>query len=128
MAALQRSRRVFPAGRLEESTENETDGSHASLDHEEESREFGDRIRGIRSSWNGNKSFYTRARDGQPTFKEVDYTGREDAKGKMVDIGLESTIADDDDPPADLTMETPVDSSPPAFQKFRSLASGPTRF
>ncbi|KAH8888190.1 hypothetical protein GQ53DRAFT_247470 [Thozetella sp. PMI_491] len=127
MAALQRSRRVFPANRLEESTENETDGSHASLDHDDESGDFGQRKRGIRSSWNGNRSYYTRTRDGQPALKMVDDSGEEDARGKMVDVGLESTIADDD-PPADLTMETPVDASPPAFQKFRSLAAEPTRF
>jgi hypothetical protein len=36
----------------------------------------------------------------------------------MSDIGLESTIADDD-PPHDLAVETPEDN-PPAFQQFRS--------
>lgn len=46
------------------------------------------------------------------------------SKGKMVDIGLESQM-DDDDPPADLTVETPVDSAPPAFQRFNN-PRGPT--
>ncbi len=46
----------------------------------------------------------------------------------MVDVGLESTIADSE-PPADLTVEEPtMDDEPPAFQKFRSPASGPSRF
>jgi hypothetical protein len=44
----------------------------------------------------------------------------------MVDIGLESTIADDD-PPDDLAIERSEDS-PPAFQKFRSAPrTGATR-
>jgi hypothetical protein len=50
-----------------------------------------------------------------------------DAKSNMVDIGLESQMEDDDEPPADLTMENPPDSSPPSFQKFKN-PSGPSRF
>ncbi|KAJ9165059.1 Choline transporter-like protein ctl1 [Coniochaeta hoffmannii] len=45
----------------------------------------------------------------------------------MVDVGLESQMEDDDDPPADLTMEAATGDSVPAFQKFRSTA-GPSRF
>ena len=128
LAALQRSRRVFATSRLEESTENDTDGSRVSLDQDEEhdSREFGDRVRGIRSSWNGSRSFYTRSRGAQPTLNELEDPDGDDAKGRMVDVGLESTIADSE-PPADLTMEdAPIDDSPPAFQKFRSPTTGPS--
>lgn len=112
--ALQRSRRVFAASRLDESTENEDDGSRASLEHsgDDDSRVLGDRIRGIRSSWNGAKSS---ARNGmiQDTISEVgnkaeSMTRPESdeglAKGRLEDVGLESTI-DDSEPPADLREE-----------------------
>lgn len=126
--ALQRSRRVFAAGRLDESTEPEDEGSHASLEQSQEhdSGHFGDRGHGfgIRSSWNGTRSFNRRGFKKEPAIEEPDDLSRKDsqesdeAKGKMVDIGLESTIADNE-PPADLTMETPIDDNPPAFQQFR---------
>ena len=123
--ALQRSRRVFAASRLDESTETDNDDSRASL---EQSREYGEetlgeRLRGIRSSWNGTKSFSRQA---------LEHDSSEGTKGKqrpkssdsndsraMEDVGLQSTIADSE-PPADLTMETPADNDPPAFQQFKS--------
>ncbi|KAK3371773.1 hypothetical protein B0T24DRAFT_556231 [Lasiosphaeria ovina] len=127
--ALQRSRRVFAAGRLDESTETENDDSRISLEHSQEYDEgaMGDRLRGIKSSWNGTRSFSRRGQEG----RDVQGQGRQgssesdEAKGRMVDVGLESIM--DSEPPIDLTMETPMDdSTPPAFQKFRSPAA-PTR-
>ncbi|KAK3386959.1 hypothetical protein B0H63DRAFT_412106 [Podospora didyma] len=133
--ALQRSRRVFAAaGRLDESTETENDDSRISVEHSQEYGEdtLGERIRGIRSSWNGPKTFSRRGQEQQGTRKELDEQRRQgssesdESRGRMVDVGLESII--DSEPPADLTMETPVDdSTPPAFQKFRSSAA-PTRY
>ncbi len=88
---------------------------------------------GIRSSWNGTRSLYRKGADQQqPVLDEAEDLGRpssrgsDDGRGKMVDIGLESTVADDE-PPPDLTVETPVDTDPPAFQKFKS-PGGPGRF
>ncbi|OIW27481.1 hypothetical protein CONLIGDRAFT_432205 [Coniochaeta ligniaria NRRL 30616] len=142
--ALQRSRRVIAASRMSESAESDHEAaSRGSLDQsqERESASFSGRPRGmgIKSSWNGTRSFRHPARDQEPTLEEDarESSRRHDSqpsegsssngsRGKMVDIGLESQIEDDDDPPADLTMETPVDSVP-AFQKFNSTA-GPSRF
>ncbi|KAJ9132631.1 Choline transporter-like protein ctl1 [Pleurostoma richardsiae] len=134
--ALQRSRRVVAASRLEESTEPEDEGSKASLDQSEEqdgSTNFAEAGRGIQSSWRGPRSTKRRDLDDEPYRDAEDRSDRkesqssEDGKGKMVDIGLESTIADSE-PPADLTMETPVDDAPPPFQQFRDNAAGPSRF
>ncbi|CAK7216977.1 hypothetical protein SBRCBS47491_003006 [Sporothrix bragantina] len=150
--ALQRSRRVFAASRLEESasgTENEM--SHASLG---ESREDDDgrrlsnsgrrtraatadndgfvtkHTRGVRasriqSSWNGNRSFHRSDRESALNEDGEEGNGFDadlhESRGKMVDIGLESTIAESE-PPLDLTVEAArdddEDSQPPAFQKF----------
>ncbi|KAK3321084.1 hypothetical protein B0T19DRAFT_444870 [Cercophora scortea] len=135
--ALQRSRRVFAAGRLEESAETDNDDSHASMEHsgDYEDQTLGDRLRGIRSSWNGTRSYARRDRDPRTTKTEAVDERREgssesdDNKRGMVDVGLESIMADSE-PPTDLTMENPADSTPPAFQKFRSTnapASYPPR-
>lgn len=129
--ALQRSRRVFAASRLDESSETENDDSRASLEkspHYEEGT-LGERLRGIRSSWNDTRSYSRRNPDPRSD-------AGKDAKGKkrpkssgsddrMEDVGLESTIAANE-PPVDLTMETPADNDPPAFQKFNPTAA-PTR-
>ncbi|KAK3315269.1 hypothetical protein B0H66DRAFT_338893 [Apodospora peruviana] len=132
--ALQRSRRVFAVSRLEESAETDNDGSHASIegsqDYEEQT--LGDRLRGIRSSWNGTRSYPRRDRDLQETTKDgidpdrQNSSESDESRGKMVDVGLES-LMEDNEPPADLTMENPSDSTPPAFQKFRSVAAMPSR-
>lgn len=137
--ALQRSRAVFAASRLDESTEPEDEGgSRASLDQSrDESKPFPDRGHGmgIKSSWNGTRSSFNRrglSKDlGRDDSDESDRIKSQDSnesggKGKMVDVGLESMIEEDNEPPADLTMETPIDDSPPAFQKFRG-AEGPSR-
>ena len=122
---------------MEESSEVENDGSHHSVadSHEEDDKVFDSRARGmgIRSSWNGTRSIYRRGEAQEPTPEEGEDLSRQDSdpsndgKGKMVDIGLESTIADSE-PPADLTMETPVDADPPSFQQFKSTAVNPGRF
>ena len=130
--ALQRSRRVFAPSRLEESSETDRDDSHASL--EESKNEDGTaaedrgRGRGIKSSWNGGGQS-TRGRGRRvDTLEEEGEDVRDESrrrssdasskgKGRMEDIGLESTI-EDDDPPEDLAFE--ASDSPPAFQKFRS--------
>ncbi|TPX11042.1 uncharacterized protein E0L32_008079 [Thyridium curvatum] len=136
--ALQQSRRVFPTHRLEESSETEGEASRGSLgeSQEHEGRTYGDRPRGlgIKSSWNGTRSFYRRAANQEPVAEEAEDLARQsshessEGKGKMVDVGLESTIGgEDDDPPADLTTETPIDPDPPAFQQFKSTG-GPSRF
>jgi hypothetical protein len=129
--ALQRSRRVLAASRLDESTETENDGSHASLEHsqEEEQGSLEERLRGIKSSWNGTKGYSRRTLQPQDAGKgkwkqQRNLRGGNDGMG-MEDVALESTIAESE-PPEDLTMETPADDEPPAFQRFKS-PTGPPR-
>ncbi|KAG6360262.1 hypothetical protein INS49_011318 [Diaporthe citri] len=128
--ALQRSRRVFQASRLEESTEPEDEGGPASLEHSEEqqdSRAFLERgqTRGIKSSWNGPRSSFARAAKGrgghEGNLERVvsNNSSNSSAKGRMEDVGLESTIADSE-PPADLTMEQSSDDAP-AFQRLKGF-------
>ncbi|RYP90747.1 hypothetical protein DL770_003142 [Monosporascus sp. CRB-9-2] len=130
--ALQRSRRVFVSSRMEESSASENEHSRASLDQsgERDSRLYEDRGRpmGIKSSWNGESSFKDRhsrrkAREEEPETLEPNKDKRHNSgseeSGKMVDIGLESTVLDNE-VPEDLLQETPVDTSPPAFQQFKS--------
>lgn len=130
--ALQRSRRVFQTSRLEESTEPEDEGSHGSLEQSQEpgeSRAFLDRAhnRGIKSSWNGPRSSFARrvpddpsTRGGHGHLERVtSHSSDSSGKGRMEDVGLESTIADSE-PPPDLTMEASSDEHPPAFQKFQA--------
>lgn len=128
--ALQRSRRVFQASRLEESTEPEDEGGPASLEHSEEqqdSRAFLERgqTRGIKSSWNGPRSSFARSAKGrgghEGNLERVvsNNSSNSSAKGRMEDVGLESTIADSE-PPADLTMEQSSDDAP-AFQRLKGF-------
>lgn len=139
--ALQQSRRVFQTSRLDESTEPEDEGSRGSLEQsqeQEESRAFLDRAhaRGIKSSWNGPRSSFARSgpksgsrRSGHEDLERVVSNSSDDSssgKGRMEDVGLESTIADSG-PPPDLTMEGSVDDDhPPAFQRLRGT-KGPAR-
>ncbi|KAI1364674.1 hypothetical protein F5Y08DRAFT_203152 [Xylaria arbuscula] len=129
--ALQHSRRVFVSSRLEDSSASENDASRASLDQsgERDSRiyEGRDRPMGIKSSWNGESSF--KGRQSKRKAKEEQHVpgvqkstrqnSDSDEGGRMVDVGLESTVMDNS-VPEDLLLETPVDSSPPAFQQFKS--------
>jgi len=129
MAALHMSRRVAAASKMAESSETEPDASRGSLEHSNEGpgRRYQDRglRRGIRSSWNGTRSFGGRNRGRDAIDEEAEDIPREgsdrgsDTNPRMVDIGLDSQIRDDDDDPsASLLDETHTDSSPPAFQKF----------
>lgn len=131
--ALQKSRRTFaPINRLEESSGTDPEGSNASLDQskDEDARAVEDRgrSRGIKSSWNGGKQSYRERRTPGTIGEETDPSDKsentravsESSKGKdrMVDVGLESTI-EDDDPPDDLMADVRDDESVPAFQNFR---------
>ncbi|KAI3327650.1 hypothetical protein HD806DRAFT_483484 [Xylariaceae sp. AK1471] len=136
LRALQHSRRVFVSSRMEESSASENDASRASLDQsgERDSRLYEDRdhAMGIKSSWNGESSFMGRqakrkVKEEQPTAgaqKNTRQNSDSDESGKMVDIGLESTVMDNS-VPDDLLQETPTDLSPPAFQQFKSTKSSP---
>ncbi|KAK1597603.1 uncharacterized protein LY79DRAFT_587219 [Colletotrichum navitas] len=138
MAALHMSRRVAAASKMAESSETEPDASRGSLEHSNEGpgRRYQDRglRRGIRSSWNGTRSFGGRNRGRDAIDEEAEDIPREgsdrgsDTNPRMVDIGLDSQIRDDDDDPsASLLNETHTDSSPPAFQKFHPK-SGDRKF
>ncbi|KAI0449808.1 hypothetical protein F5B21DRAFT_493120 [Xylaria acuta] len=128
--ALQHSRRVFVSSRMEDSSASENDASRASLDQsgERDSRLYEDQDRpmGIKSSWNGESSFKGRQAKRKPREEQpaasVQINTRQnsdsDEGGKMVDVGLESTVMDNS-VPEDLLLETPTDSSPPAFQQFK---------
>ncbi|KAI1376141.1 hypothetical protein F4677DRAFT_460011 [Hypoxylon crocopeplum] len=135
LRVLQRSRRVFVSSRLEESSASENDGLGASSEHNG-SGSYGNMYSsarpagGIKSSWNGESSFKDR-HSKRDTAKEPDDPGSHQTKrqnsdsdesGKMVDIGLESTVIDNQ-VPDDLLQETPTDSAPPAFQQFKSSGS-----
>lgn len=125
--ALQHSRRVFATSRLDESTETEHDGSRGSVEESQDYEEtLGERIHGIKSSWNGNSSL-RQNRDEPGTGIDAKGRGRKlsnesnETKGFMEDVGLES-VMEDSEPPLDLTVESPDDSRPAPFQKFRSPA------
>ncbi|KAI0402395.1 hypothetical protein F4802DRAFT_576460 [Xylaria palmicola] len=128
--ALQYSRRAFVSSRMEDSSASENDASRASLDQsgEHDSRLYEDRDRpmGIKSSWNGESSFKGRqakqkAKEEQSVAgaqKSTRQNSDSDESGKMVDVGLESTVMGNS-VPEDLLLEAPADSSPPAFQQFK---------
>ena len=133
--ALQRSRRVAAASQMAESTESEGH-SRGSIDESlgPDDDPYGDRGvgRGIKSSWRGTRSrqLPRGARGVSEEPEEITQSSRDqnsdngrDPKGKMVDVGLESqdgNYDDDDEPPESLLGEAPTDSSPPAFQRFKS--------
>ncbi|KAH6885853.1 hypothetical protein B0T10DRAFT_85556 [Thelonectria olida] len=130
--ALQRSRRVAAASRLADSVDSDAH-SRGSLEDSvnQENHPYQDRgpRRGIRSSWNGTKSAHRAGIAKDTLLEETEDEPRSsadrdsergiNAKGKMVDVGLESQADPDEDPPASLLGETPTDSSPPAFQRFK---------
>ncbi|KAH6848385.1 hypothetical protein B0I37DRAFT_327003 [Chaetomium sp. MPI-CAGE-AT-0009] len=129
--ALQRSRRVFAASRLDESVETDNDESRASLErsHHGGGSALGERLLGIRSSWNGTKGHSRRTpgeeigQDNKRGHRRT--SGDSDENRGMEDVALQSTIAGSE-PPEDLLVETVGDNDPPAFQKFQSTAA-PTR-
>ncbi|KAH7354871.1 hypothetical protein BKA65DRAFT_592986 [Rhexocercosporidium sp. MPI-PUGE-AT-0058] len=139
--ALQKSRRTFaPIARLDESRETDPEASNESVettkDDDGRATEDRGRGRGIKSSWNGGgRSTRGRGRtpgtigeegsdkDGESLRRSSEASSR--GRERMEDIGLESTV-EDDDPPDDLAVE--MEDSPPAFQNFRSAPkSGPIR-
>ncbi|KAL1843004.1 hypothetical protein VTJ49DRAFT_3481 [Mycothermus thermophilus] len=137
--ALQRSRRVFSPTRLEESAETDNDASRGSLDHSGEgtgSSGLGERLRGIRSSWNSGRRHHARHTSGDETpvpsadrkGKQKATPGETDDSGSMKDVALEESTMSDGDPPEDLLAETTEDHDPPAFQKFQSTANPPRHF
>lgn len=136
--ALQKSRRQFGGSHLEESSEAEDDGSRGSgLEESNDARATedpgGGRGGGIKSSWMGDKPRGRRKGSGTVKIDEddgvhlarVDSAGSSNGKGRMVDVGLESTTRsstdglDKDAPPDDLAIEIPLDEDPPSVQQFR---------
>ncbi|KAF5022974.1 hypothetical protein F66182_4972 [Fusarium sp. NRRL 66182] len=141
MFALQRSRRVAAASKLADSVESDAH-SRGSLEdsasHDDPYRDMSMR-RGIRSSWNGTRSTHRPGLARDALLEEVEDVPRSssdresdrgtNAKGKMVDVGLESQEDPDEEPPASLLGgETPRDSSPPAFQQFKATETERTQF
>ena len=137
--ALQRSRRQFGGSRLEESSEAEDDGSRGSgLEDSRDGRNTDERGRGrgggIKSSWIGDRPRGRVKVDVKAKVEEDDtiHLARVDSeesskgKGRMVDVGLESTTQssvdgfDRDEPPDDLAIEIPADDDPPSIQQFRN--------
>ena len=124
--------------RLEESSEADDDGSRgsgleASGDgRDSDERGFG-RTGGIKSSWRGGKSSGRIRGTGATVLDEVDENNNERVssegsnaeRGKMYDVGLESTMRsgmeefDRDAPPADLVIEMSPDETPPSIRNLR---------
>lgn len=114
------------ASKLAESTDSGGD-SHASIEDSVNVEPYSNRGRGIKSSWTGTRSTHQpKAAKGDVLEEEAEDVGKpkssegsQDGKRKMVDVALESTVDEDEDPPESL-FEAPRDSSPPAFQHFKS--------
>ncbi|KAH0547954.1 hypothetical protein GP486_008305, partial [Trichoglossum hirsutum] len=74
--------------------------------------------------------------EGQGKMDDGDSVNGVRGKGRMVDIGLESTLResvealerDDSAPPDDITVERSLDDEPPAFQQFRRPPVSAPRF
>ena len=88
---------------------------------------------GIKSSWIGDNA-HVRGKDedisvnvGAARLSRVDSVGSIKSKGRMVNVGLESTAQSStdglngDEPPDDLAIEIPADDDPPSIQHFRTL-------
>ncbi|KAL8866433.1 MAG: hypothetical protein Q9198_008891, partial [Flavoplaca austrocitrina] len=130
---MQRSRRHFGDSRLEESSETEDDRARASRNVDRDGRDIDDRGRtqpgGVGSSWGrGRESRSGRDPDStshsrdRPSLSRIRSDQSTDGKGKMVDVGLESTTHGSvmgDEPPDDLAIEIPPDDDPPSIQQFR---------
>ena len=123
---------------LEESSEAEDDASRGSgLGESGDGRDADERGMarggGIKSSWRGGRSSGRGRGQDKPGMEDVAENdlaklGSDDSssgKGRMYDIGLESTIGESmdvlnhDEPPGDLTIEIPPDDNPPSIQQFR---------
>ncbi|KAI9750800.1 MAG: hypothetical protein M4579_006301 [Chaenotheca gracillima] len=137
--ALQRSRRQFGASQLEESSEAEDGGSRTSdLDDALEDDAGHDRGyrggRGIKSSWRGGKVGGRGRTKAAETLQESPNDEDEGStsskgKGRLVDVGLESTIDGESRDgmlsPSEVAIDMPQDDDPPAFQQFRKPPSQP---
>ncbi|KAL9591288.1 MAG: hypothetical protein Q9179_007875, partial [Wetmoreana sp. 5 TL-2023] len=136
--AMQRSRRHFGDSHLEESSEGEDRPSRGSLDAGRDGREIDDRGRsragGVRSAWGGERESQgseergsrSRAHTGTG-LSRIRSEQSSEGKGKMVDVGLESTTQGSvtgDEPPDDLAIEIPPDDDPPSIQQFRKPPVG----
>ena len=131
---MQRSRRQFGGSHLEESSEADDDGSRTSaVDETIEGRDLDDRGpgrgAGIKSSWLGDrardrsrKNNTTRTTNEHSSDERDRSPGSSRSRGKLVDIGLESTT-EEDDPPDDLAVETSLED-PPSIQQFRIAPRG----
>jgi len=129
--ALQRSRRVAAASKLAESTDSEAHSRGSIEDSLGQDDPYSSRAlgRGIKSSWTGNRSTYksrtgkdlASGDDGNLQHSRINEEGEQiqDGKGQMVDIGLESQMDPDEDPPESLMGETETEASAPAFQRFK---------
>ena len=129
--ALQRSRRVAAASKLAESTDGSEANSRGSLDDSGvNDGPYQNRSRGIKSSWTGTRSTHkprvgkddALQEEGEELSKQrsdAPSQQSQDSKGRLVDVGLDSQIDLDEDPPESL-FGAPTDSSPPPFQRFKS--------
>lgn len=136
--ALQRSRRVFGAKRLGESSELDDEESNGSISGSKSADarllEERGRGRGIKSSWNGGLQGNKQRGDAPETVgeEEEDSTskgGLDDrphsessskGKGKLLDVALDSTV-DDSEPPEDLVNAALEESTPPSFHQFGNV-------
>ena len=129
---------------MEESSEAEDEAGRGSgLEESSDARTKEDRGYGrgggIKSSWMGDKArgrgkgsgTAKVERDDGLLLTRVDSTGSSNGKGRMVDVGLESTTRsstdglDKDAPPDDLAIEIPQDDDPPSVQQFRRTPTTP---
>ncbi|KAH7133304.1 hypothetical protein B0J13DRAFT_562056 [Dactylonectria estremocensis] len=135
--ALQRSRRVAAASRLADSVDSDAHSRGSlddSADHQDHPYQDRGLRRGLKSSWTGARSSHRPGVANDTLVEEAEDSPRSSAdessvrgtsgKGKMVDVGLESQADPDEDPPASLLGETPTDTSPPAFQRFKRGDTG----
>jgi len=80
---------------------------------------------GDRSRGRGRGAGATKKDSDEPdNLTRVDSEASSGDKGKMVDVGLESTTqgsTNGDEPPDDLAVEIPPDDDPPSIQQFRKL-------
>lgn len=135
--ALQRSRRQFVGTQLDESSEVDDDGSRASgIEGSGDGRDADERDfrgGGIKSSWTGERAnsrmlgtIITVPEEADENHLErVSSKGSSTGRGKLYDVGLDSTmrsgidLGDRDEPPTDLVIEMPPDDNPPSIQQFR---------
>ncbi|PHH64030.1 hypothetical protein CDD81_5135 [Ophiocordyceps australis] len=129
MFALQRSRRVAAASQLLESTESAN--SHVSLEASAGQIDSPYTVHGpgpsVKSSRSDARSSHRHHPRQNTLFQHAEqssHSGRDVgspmSKGNMVDVGLDSYLEGNDDPPESLLGEDALsDASPPPFQRLR---------